>query len=102
MLFVYSTNILKPQNYHLDYFFLGPLSRFVVHIIVEPALSALNSQRYMYNRIPSPACEKYAAPNEDSYHLLFVCPAYAVPRQALTLSLNLMLPADTLNNKKTS
>ena len=53
-------------------------------------------------KITSPACEK--APNEDSYHLLFVCPAlgpaYAVPRQALTLSLKIILLADTLNNKK--
>ena len=63
-------------------------------------LSVLNSQRYMYDIIPSPAREKCAAPNKDSYHLLFVCPAYAVPRQALTLSLNLILPADTLDNKK--
>ena len=63
------------------------------------ALSALNSQRYMYNIIPSPACEKCGAPNEDSYHLFFVCPAYSVPRQALTLSLNQILPADTLEDK---
>ena len=53
----------------------------------------------MYNMIPSPACEKCGAPNEDSYHLFFVCPAYSVPRQALTLSLNQILPADTLEDK---
>ena len=38
MLFVHSTNILKRQNYHIDYFIFRSISRLVVHIIVEPAI----------------------------------------------------------------
>ena len=53
--------------------FLGKTD--VNHTRMRLGLGALNSQRYLYNMIPSPACEKCAAPNEDSYHLLFVCPA---------------------------
>ena len=48
--------------------------------------------------IPSPACESYGAPNEDTYHLYCVCPAYSVPRQALTQELDRVLPNETLQN----
>ena len=65
---------------------------------MRSGLSALNSQRYKYNMVPSPSCEKCG----DPYHIFFVYPAYAVPRQALTQDLNRILPVDILQNKKTS
>ena len=40
------------------------------------------------------------APKEDPYHIFFVCPAYAVPRQTLTQDLNRILSVDIVQNKK--
>ena len=63
-------------------------------------LSALNSQRYKYNMVPSPPCERCGVSKEDPYHIFFVCPAYAVTRQTLTQDLNRILSVDILRNKK--
>ena len=65
-------------------------------------LSALKSQRYKCNMVPSPSCERCGAPKEDPYHIFFVCPVYAVPRQILTQDLNCILSVDIVQNKKTS
>ena len=61
----------------------------VTHTRMRLGLSALNSQRYKYNMVPSPSCERCGAPKEDPYHIFFVCPSYAVPRQTLTQDLKL-------------
>ena len=65
-------------------------------------LSALKSQCYKCNMVPSPSCERCGAPEEDPYHIFFVCPVYAVPRQILTQDLNCILSVDIVQNKKTS
>ena len=80
-------------------------SRFLGKVAVNhtrSGFSALNSQRYKYNMVPSPSCEKCGASKEDSYHIFVVYPAYAVPRQALTQDLNHILSVDILQSKKTS
>ena len=78
--------------------FLGKAA--VNHTRMRLGLSALNSQRYKYNMVPSPSCERCGAPQEDPYHIFFVCPAYAVPRQTLTQDLNRILSVDIVQNKK--
>ena len=78
--------------------FLGKAA--VNHTRMRLGLSALNSQRYKYNMVPSPSCERCGAPQEDPYHMFFVCPAYAVPRQTLTQDLNRILSVDIVQNKK--
>ena len=70
------------------------------HTRMRLGLSALNSQRYKYNMIPSPSCERCGTSKEDPYHIFFVCPAYAVPRQTLTQDLNRILSVDILQNIK--
>ena len=79
--------------------FLGKAA--VNHTRMRLGLSALNSQRYKYNMVPSPSCERCGTSKEDPYHIFFVCPAYAVPRQTLTQDLNRILSVDILQNKKT-
>ena len=78
--------------------FLGKAA--VNHTRMRLGLSALNSQRYKYNMVPSPSCERCGAPQEDPYHIFFVCPAYAVPRQTLAQDLNRILSVDIVQNKK--
>ena len=78
--------------------FLGKAA--VNHTRMRLGLSALNSQRYKYNMVPSPSCKRCGAPQEDPYHIFFVCPAYAVPRQTLTQDLNRILSVDIVQNKK--
>ena len=55
-------------------------------------LSALNFQRFQYNFVDNMWCDKCGARREDIAHLLFHCPAYAVPRQTLIQSLHQILP----------
>ena len=78
--------------------FLGKAA--VNHTRMRLGLSALNSQRYKYNIVPSPSCERCGASKEDPYHIFFVCPAYAVPRQTLTQDLNRILSVEILQKKK--
>ena len=101
-LFSFKSKLTKHRKYISNFIpklyshFLGKAA--VNHTRMRLGLSALNSQRYRYNLIPSPACESCGAPNEDTYHLFFVCPAYSVPRQALTQELDRVLPNETLQN----
>ena len=102
--FSFKSKLLKRSKSNLHF---NPIlySRFlgkaaVNHTRMRLGLSALNSQRYKYNMVPSPSCERCGAPQEDPYHIFFVCPAYAVPRQTLTQDLNRILSVDIVQNKK--
>ena len=86
------------QPYILYSRFLGKAA--VNHTRMRLGLSALNSQRYKYNMVPSPSCERCGTPKEDPYHIFFVCPVYAVPRQTLTQDLNRILSVDIVKKNK--
>ena len=46
------------------------------------------------------SCDKFGARREDAAHLLFHCPAYAVPPQTLIQSLHQILPDDLFRPQK--
>ena len=48
-------------------------------------LSALKCQRFQYNFADNMSCDKCGATRGDVVHLLFHCPAYAVPRHTLSV-----------------
>ena len=67
---------------HLYSRFIGKAA--VNHTRIRLELSALNFQRFQYNFGNNMSCDKCGARREDAAHLLFHCPAYAVPRQSFS------------------
>ena len=79
---------LKKQCLRTTPFFPHLYSRFIGkaainHTRIRLGLSALNFQRFQYNFVDNMSCDNCGARREDAAHILFHCPAYAVPRQTL-------------------
>ena len=96
---------IKKQHSRTTLFFPNLYSRFidkaaVNHTRIRLGLSALNFQRFQYNFVDNMSCDKCGARGEDAAHLLFHCPAYAVPRQTLIQSLHQILPEDLFRPQK--
>ena len=93
---------LKKQHLRTTPFFPHLYSRFigkaaVNHTRIRLVLSALNFQ---YNFVDDMSCDKCGTRKEDAAHLLFHCPAYAVPCQILIQSLQQILPDDLFRPQK--
>ena len=96
---------LKKQHLRATPFFSHLYSRFigkaaVNHTRIRLGLNTLNCQRFQYTFVDNMSCDKCGARREDAAHLLFHCPAYAVPRQTLIQSLHQILYDDLFRPQK--
>ena len=96
---------LKKQHLRTTPFFPHLYSRFISkaavnHTRIRLGLSAINFQRFQYNVVDNMSCDECGARREDAAHLLFHCPAYAVPRQTPIELLHQFLPDDSFRPQK--
>lgn len=84
----------------LLYSFIPNVEASVHHCRLRLGLSALNFHRYTYNFIDDKSCPNCNCVCENTAHLLFKCPAYAVPRVVLMESLSTCLPHNIITNER--
>ena len=93
-------NLKKQHSRTTPFFLIYTLVLSANHTRIILGLSALNFQRFQYTFVDNMSCDKCGARREDAAHLLFYCPAYAVPRQTLIQSLHQILPDDLFRPQK--